>query len=187
MKKIFHLSIDKMPYWLGLVSTLLFAYFISVVLPSQSALAIENGLLESVDTSWFYNGTHLYAIAESYGESGRSFYILQRWTFDLIWPIVYFAFIFSLSALLYTSIGLSKMNRWILSFSWISIGFDYLENSMVSIVMARYPSPTWIIADLAGTATSLKWVFLSLSFLVLFLLIVLKSVQWILWSLRKSK
>lgn len=186
MKKLFHTSIDKMPYWVGLVSTGLFTFFILVVLPEQSALALENGLTQSVDTSFFYNARQLYEIAESFGEAGRRFYILQRWTFDVIWPVVYFSFIFSLSSLLYTSIGLSHMNRWLLSFIWLAIGFDFLENTMVSIVMARFPSPTWIIADLAGTATSFKWIALSLSFIVLFFLIFLKIAQLIVWKCRKT-
>ena len=185
MKKLFHFSIDKMPYWLGLVSTLLFAFFIAVVLPDQSAQAIANGLSDSIDTSWFYNAASLYRIAESYGESGRAFYIQQRWTFDLVWPVVYFLFIFSLSSLFYKSIGLSKMNRWILSFSWFAIFFDYIENTLVTIVMLNYPNPTPLIADFAGTFTSLKWIFLGISFIVLFLLIILKIVQFILWN-RKT-
>ncbi len=185
MKKLFHFSIDKMPYWLGLGSTLLFAFFIAVILPDQSAQAIANGLSESIDTSWFYNAASLYRIAESYGESGRAFYIQQRWTFDLVWPVVYFLFIFSLSSLFYKSIGLSKMNRWILSFSWFAIFFDYIENIFVSLVMLNYPNPTPLIADFAGTFTSLKWIFLGMSFIVLFLLIILKIVQFILWN-RKT-
>lgn len=185
MKKLFHFCIDKMPYWLGLCSTLLFAFFIAVILPDQSAQAIANGLSESIDTSWFYNAASLYRIAESYGESGRAFYIQQRWTFDLVWPVVYFLFIFSLSSLFYKSIGLSKMNRWILSFSWFAIFFDYIENTLVTIVMLNYPNPTPLIADFAGTFTSLKWIFLGMSFIVLFLLIILKIVQFILWN-RKT-
>lgn len=185
MKKWFHLSIEHMPYWLGLASTLVFALFIAVILPQQSELATIYGLRESIDTSWFYNASSLYRIAESYGALGREFYIVQRWTFDLIWPLVYFSFIFSLSSLLFQSIGLSKMNRWILSFVWFSLAFDYLENIMVSVVMFRYPSPTWVIADLAGTVTSLKWVFLVLSFLVLFLLIIVKIIQLSLRFKRK--
>lgn len=185
MKKWFHLSIDLIPNWFGLVSTLVFAFFIVIVLPQQSNLALTFGLKESVDTSWFYNAKELYRIAESYGTIGRQFYIYQRWTFDLIWPLVYFSFIFSSSALLYKSIGLSKINRWILSFIWIGIVFDFLENTMVTLVMYRYPSLTWIIADFAGTATSLKWIFIGLSFLVLILLIVLKVIQIGLLYIRK--
>jgi hypothetical protein len=186
MKKWFHLSIEHMPYWLGLASTLIFAFFIAVILPQQSELAIVYGLSESVDTSFFYNASELYRIAESYGALGREFYIVQRWTFDLVWPLVYFSFIFSLSALLFQSIGLSKMNRWILSFVWFSVAFDYLENIMVSLVMFRYPSQTWVIADLAGTVTSLKWIFLVLAFFILFFLIIIKVIQLILRSRRKA-
>jgi len=185
MRKWFHLSIDKIPNWFGLLSTIVFVLFIIIVLPQQSNLASSYGLIESVDTSWFYNAKDLYQIAESYGSSGRQFYIYQRWTFDLVWPFVYFSFIFSLSALLYKSIGLSKINRWILSFVWLGIGFDFLENIMVSLVMFRYPALTFIIADFAGTATSLKWIFIGLGFLVLILLAILKIIQIVLKIIRK--
>ena len=177
MKKLFHLSIDRIPLWFGIATTLLFIFFIVSILPSQSNLAESFGLTESIDTSWFYNSSELYRIAESYGTIGRQFYIQQRWTFDLIWPLVYFSFIFSTSALLYKSIGLSHLNRWILSFTWFAILFDYLENIMVSVVMFRYPSQTIIIADFAGTATSLKWIFLGLGFFILALLIIVKLLQ----------
>lgn len=185
MKKLFHLSIDRIPLWFGLGSTLLFVFFIIRVLPSQSNLALSYGLQESIDTSWFYNSSELYRIAENYGTIGRQFYIQQRWTFDLIWPLVYFSFVFSISALLYKSIGLSHQNRWILSFIWLAILFDYLENSMVTLVMFRYPSLTWIIADFAGTATSLKWIFLGIGFFVLTFLLVIKLIQIGLRIIRK--
>lgn len=187
MKRLFQISIERMPYWFGLISTGVFLYFTIIVLPHQSALAVENGLLYSIDTTFFTNARRLYEIAEAYGASGRSFYIYQRWTFDLVWPMVYTAFIFSLSSLLYKSIGLSSFNYWILSFSWIAMALDYLENTMVTIVMVRFPQPTWVIADLAGTVTSLKWIAIGISFVILFLLVVLKITQIVLWQLRRHK
>ena len=48
---------------------------------------------------------------------------------------------------------------------------------MVSVVMFRYPSQTIIIADFAGTATSLKWIFLGLGFFILALLVIVKLLQ----------
>lgn len=185
IKKLFHISIDRIPLWFGVFSTLLFVFFIVKILPEQSNLSQVYGLKESIDTSWFYNGSELYRTVESYGSVGRTFYIQQRWTFDLIWPIVYFSFLFSLSALLYQSIGLSYHNRWILSFSYFAILFDYLENIMVTIVMARFPSTTFLIADFAGTMTSLKWIFLGLSFFVLAFLTIIKLIQIGLRYIRK--
>ena len=176
-KKLFHISIDRIPLWFGVISTIIFAFFIVRILPEQSNLSQVYGLKESIDTSLFYNGSELYRTVESYGSEGRAFYIQQRWTFDLIWPIVYFSFIFSVSALLYQSIGLSYHNRWILSFSYFAILFDYLENIMVTIVMARFPSPTFLIVDFAGTMTSLKWIFLVISFFVLACLTIIKLIQ----------
>lgn len=174
MKKWFNLSIDYMPYWFGFLSTAVFIGFIITVLPQQSALAEANGLVESIDTSWFYRSEDLYRIADIYGPLGRQFYIYQRWTFDVVWPLVYFSFIFSLSALLFRTIGLAKNKRWLLSFIWLGTLFDFIENSMVSLVMFRYPATTFIIADLAGTATSLKWMSIGLSFIVLTFLLLIK-------------
>ena len=185
IKKLFHISIDRIPLWFGVISTIIFAFFIVRILPEQSNLSQVYGLKESIDTSLFYNGSELYRTVESYGSVGRTFYIQQRWTFDLIWPIVYFSFLFSLSALLYQSIGLSYHNRWILSFSYFAILFDYLENIMVTIVMARFPSTTFLIADFAGTMTSLKWIFLGLSFFVLAFLTIIKLIQIGLRYIRK--
>ncbi len=45
------------------------------------------------DLSFMYSVNDLYEMAESYGEQGRSDYVRARFTFDLVWPIVYTFFL----------------------------------------------------------------------------------------------
>jgi hypothetical protein len=187
MKKWFHLSIERMPVWFSFISTVVFIGFIITVLPQQSALAEANGLVESIDTSWFYSSVDLYRIADIYGLSGRQFYIYQRWTFDVIWPLVYFGFIYSVSVVLYRSLHSPKLPVWILSFIWLGTLFDFIENTLVSIVMARYPSTTFILADLAGPATGLKWIFIGLSFILLTVLLFIKLIEIIKTKFNTNK
>ncbi len=75
------------------VVTLLFFVFI-LLLPKISEYTTEKtGISEAPDISFFYTSDDLYDLAARYGENGRQTYIVMRWTFDLVWPIVYTAFL----------------------------------------------------------------------------------------------
>ena len=154
-----------------IISLLIFMSFILFVLPQESAKSEAFGLKESIDTSFYYTSQDLYRTAESYGEDGRAFYIRQRFTFDLIWPIAYTQFILIASAYFYKKTKLLKASN-VLYVSLIAAGFDYLENIMTSTVLYRFPSTTPIIAEMAGIMTLLKWSTLSLSFLILIFLMI---------------
>ena len=68
--------------------------FTIIVLPRQAQSALENtGREVSPDTSLFYTPTELYQMAEAYEAEGRQAYIHARWTFDLVFPLVYVAFL----------------------------------------------------------------------------------------------
>ena len=41
------------------------------------------------DLSLYYSPNELYRMADAYGVSGRAEYIRVRFTFDLIWPLIY--------------------------------------------------------------------------------------------------
>ncbi|HEY0601500.1 MAG TPA: hypothetical protein VGD58_01255, partial [Herpetosiphonaceae bacterium] len=79
--------------WVVLAATALFVLFLGLVLPSQAARARQNtGVDESPDSSFVYSSDDLYRVAELYGPEGRAAYIRARFTFDVIWPLVYTAF-----------------------------------------------------------------------------------------------
>jgi len=161
------LKISK-PWWV-LTSLVVFLFLIIVILPQQSAEAeVYSADVGSPDTSFYYSSQRLYDMADGYGLEGRQAYINARFTFDLIWPIVYALFL-SLS-IGWTVKGLQlKADRWqrLNIVPILGLVFDYLENIFASIVMARYPAKTIVISSLSGLFTSLKWIFIGASFVIL--------------------
>ncbi|PKN81685.1 MAG: hypothetical protein CVU46_18615 [Chloroflexi bacterium HGW-Chloroflexi-8] len=158
--------------WLVLVSLFIFLYFIISILPAQSAKASSNtGSVSSPDTSFFYSTRDLYQMADSYGVDGRAAYIRARFSFDLIWPLVYTLFLLT---------GISWLTQRVLSpaspfqiinlFPFLAIIFDLFENLSTSFVMARYPTLSPLIGFLSPLFSGLKWIFVSTNFLLLLIL-----------------
>lgn len=150
---------------LGLI---VFIVFTATVLPTQSEKAREESGESSPDMSFFFTAEELYQIAESYGVDGREAYVRARFTFDLVWPIVYTLF-------------LSTSTSWLISRSFdsdsviqqanmvpvIGMTLDYLENISASIIMLRYPARTPIIDSATVLFTPMKWIFVGGSFVIL--------------------
>jgi hypothetical protein len=118
--------------------------------------------------SFYYGADDLYRMAEAYGEQGRAEYIRARFTFDLIWPIVYTSFLTTAISWLYSR-GFPPQSPWryanLVPVSGILL--DYLENFSTSLVMYRYPQPLDLVALIAPVFTSLKWIAVGGSFLLL--------------------
>jgi hypothetical protein len=150
--------------WVTLVALLVFLLFTALVLPGQAA-ASPAGADWTPDLSFFYTADELYRLAEAYGEQGRAAYIEQRFTFDLVWPVVYTAF-------LVTAIGWLFRRAFAPGSPWqfanlapvLGMIFDYLENISASLVMARYPAETPLVDGLAPIFTAVKWLLLGGSF-----------------------
>ena len=166
--------------WVALAALLIFLLFSALVLPQQATKAEqETGSSDSPDMSFFYSPGDLYQIAESYGEQGRQAYVRARFTFDLVWPLVYTLF-------LATAIGWVFGKAFALDSRWqranlvplLGALFDYLENLSTSLVMLRYPDQTPVVDALAPVFTVLKWSFLGASFLLLFGGIMVAAWRW---------
>ena len=151
---------------IGLVINLIFAGF---VLPAQAAQAevVSQGA-GTPDLSFYYSVDDLYEMAETYGEEGRQAYIRARFTFDLLWPIVYTLFLATSLSWLFRC-GFSPGSGWRMANLVPILGmiFDYLENSSTSLVMLRYPARTPLVDFLAPLFTAIKWVFVGGSFVLL--------------------
>jgi hypothetical protein len=153
-----------------IASTFVFFLIIFFVLPWQgSRLGEDTGGNPTPDLSFFYSVNDLYSWAESYGEDGRASYIRTRFTFDIVWPLIYTVFLFSsIGGMLYRS-GLKDtfVNKLLL----VPLGsmiFDYLENVSSSIVMWRYSLRTPIVDYAVTVFTPIKWIILGLSFVAYF-------------------
>jgi len=184
-----HTMINNLSTWLNKISKLwvmlltlaVMIFFMIIVLPGQAASAEQNaGDSISPDTSFFYAPGDLLQAAEEYGEKGRQAYIQARWTFDLIYPLVYISFLVT---------GISWFFRNLVhSAEWIGFSnllpvaaglFDYLENIGASLVMALYPTQLSAIALLTSIFSALKWLLIGASFLAYFALAGAALFQWI--------
>jgi len=151
------------PWMMFGIATLVFVFFILGVLPAEAVrLASVTNVSGSPDTSFIYGPSEFYAWASGYGEAGRDYYIRSRFGFDLIWPLAYGAFLF-------TGIRTSGLkNRFVLAYvPIVSVLFDYTENVLASFLMGLYPTQINALVYVTSSATFVKWVTLSVSFVVL--------------------
>ncbi len=151
-----------------ILSALIFILFMVLVLPGMAGqLEDITGVSVSPDTSFYYSAEDLFQMAEAYGEDGRAYYIYSRFTFDIVWPAVYLAFLVTSLTFVFRYLPPANPFRQVNLLPILGAFFDLLENSAVSLVMYRYPLSTPLIASLAPLFTALKWIFIFLSFLAL--------------------
>jgi hypothetical protein len=155
--------------WVTLSALIVFVLFTTLVLPGQAKQAApEAADVGSPDLSLWYSTAELYRMAEAYGEAGRMAYVQARFTFDLVWPLVYGAFLITAIGWLYARIS-SAGSRWRLAnlAPLFGIALDYMENLSASMVMLRYPARTPVVDVLAPVTTLVKWVLVGGSFALL--------------------
>ena len=155
--------------WVTVAALIAFLLFSALVLPRQAAQAEgESADAGSPDLALWYSTGELYAMAEAYGEQGRKAYVRARFTFDLVWPLVYGAFLTSAISWLYArSFSPGSWQRLANLVPPLSVAFDYLENLSTSVVMLRYPGRTPVIDALAPLFTLVKWALVGGSFVLL--------------------
>jgi hypothetical protein len=155
--------------WVTLAALVFFLLFTALVLPNQAAQAdAETGGAGSPDTSLVYTPAELYRLAEAYGPEGRRAYIRARFTFDVIWPLVYTVFLGTAISWLYSrAFPAGSLWQRLNLAPVLGALLDYLENVATSLVMARYPLRTPVIDALAPVFTLVKWVFVGGSFALL--------------------
>lgn len=163
------------------LSVIIFALFLIFILPEVSDRSYEvTQTSDSPDGSFFYTPKKLYSVAEQYGESGRSYYIKERFSFDVIWPLVYWFFLTASLTVLYQSITSAKWQLLNL-LPFFGVLFDYLENLSTSAVMFFYPNKVPVISWTAPFFTSIKWVCIYASFV----LIIIGVIWQIILTFRK--
>lgn len=155
--------------WWALVGLALFLVFTATVLPEQAAVsAAYTDRAGAPDSSFWYSAADLYTAAEAWGEAGRSAYVRARVTFDVIWPLVYGFFLTTSLAWLFRQ-GTQPGSRWrrLVLLPALVVLLDYAENTCTATVVARFPSHTPVLAQLAPFCTASKWVLLGSSFALL--------------------
>ena len=157
--------------WLVIATLLVMAVFMAFVLPAQSKAADRiSGDAGSPDLAFSYQPEEIYRMAEAYRPQGRQAYIQARWTFDVIFPAVYVAFL--AAGISWSSQQLPNWPEFWKRGNLVPVLggiFDLLENTGASVAMALYPArhPFWPL--LASMATPIKWILVSASFGILFI------------------
>ncbi len=167
--------------WMTLGAVVIFILFAVLVLPGQSARGqSQGGDTGSPDLSIYFSAEKLYEMAEAYGEQGRADYIRERFTFDLIWPLVYTFFLVTTISWVFKR-SFTSQNSWqrVNLLPLLGMTCDYLENISTSLVIYRYPAQTLIIDWLAGIFTTMKWLLIGGSFVVLVIGIIIAIRRWI--------
>jgi len=115
----------------------------------------------SPDTSFFYSVNDFYSSLNQVGQSGRQFYIIIRWTFDLFYPIVYGIF---LSQIL---LKLKIENTLYLILPLLMVIFDYIENSLATILVSLHRHTYNFFVYVLQIFSMLKWLTLVLIILLI--------------------
>jgi hypothetical protein len=167
--------------WVAFSATVIFLLFTALVLPGQSLKAeSETQASGSPDLSFFYSVDDLYRMADAYGETGRDSYIRARFSFDLIWPLVYMLFLCTGISWVYGK-AFSPDSLWqrMNLVPVLAALFDYLENIATSLVMQKYPAQFPIMAGLAPIFTLGKWMLVGGSFVLLIVGVVVGGWRWL--------
>jgi hypothetical protein len=155
--------------WVALSTLIIFLLFTAFVLPGQSSrAAVNTGSAKTPDLSLYYTADELYQMAEAYGGEGRVAYVRARFTFDLVWPLVYMIFLSTEISWVYGK-AFAMGSPWRLTNLTPIFGavFDYLENIFTSLVMIVFPKQVPVVGMLAGLCTVAKWMLLGTSFILL--------------------
>ena len=165
--------------WIAIAATVAFLLFVALVLPAQPQIeAVDGAEVSSPDLSLWYTADQLYETAEAYGAEGRDAYVRARITFDVLWPLVYVAFLAATLSWVYRARRRASRFWQRANLLPVAAGLlDYAENVCTATVMARYPAKTLLLDSLAAVFTVSKWSVLMASFGVL--LAGVASVIWL--------
>ena len=134
--------------WVALSGVIIFFLFTILVLPGQAANS-EYADVRTPDLSFYYSPAELVEIAGQLGAQGRADYIRARFTFDVIWPLVYAFFLITSLSWLFAPLPESSRFRFVNLIPFWGMVFDFLENLATSWVMFRYPAQAGLAAALA--------------------------------------
>jgi hypothetical protein len=161
-----------------ILSWLLFFLFIVLVLPAVSEQARNQGLSASIDTNFSFNPSEIARIISDYGIDGRRYYLWQRWTFDLIWPLVYGFPLYLTLKTLSATLHQSKFT-WLAVVPMVATGLDYLENIIFTLVILNYPAPMFLWITIGVFVSGLKWLALISAYMLLIIFMILILLRFI--------
>lgn len=157
-----------------------FAVFVAFMLVGFPVWQAINAMPEDVtvmDLRLSYTPDQLYAALSALGEAGRAAYVRNILILDVLWPLVYGAFLTLLPLYAFADLP-ARRRRLLASLAVVGVVLDYGENMSVLTLVLRFPDRIDTLARVASGFTTAKWVFVSAAMLV--------AVVAVAWLIRRS-
>jgi len=150
------------------VLTLFSALFPAVLFPAHGI-----GNIKPLDLYFSYSPDQVYQHLAALGTKGRSTSVSMALTTDMVFPVVYsMALSVVLVLVLRKLLPPERRLRYLCLFPFLIILADWCENVSLSMVMRTYPGRTDTIVIFASTFTSLKWMLIILTLLMLLVAVI---------------
>jgi len=162
-----------------IVSTAAYVFAFMVILPQMSFIVEQASQLTiTPDSDLFYNFDRLMYIRRLYNKAGIEAYVMTRFTYDLLWPIIYTFFTVSTLGYFGQYMERTKVLSLVYALPIGAVVFDVFENSFCSIFFMEM-GPHFL-GYLAVLFSGLKW-------LMVFGMMVAQCVLLILYVIKKIK
>jgi hypothetical protein len=160
---------------------ILFTILSMIVFPAVSARLGElSGGTRMIDMETSYTPNQVFKMVASYGDPGRSLYILTTCTADLLFPFNYsLLFALLIIATYRRAFPRGRMVRSMYLAPFITAFFDLLENAGLVTLLASYPQQWVLVAQMASLFTTLKWAFMVITFVLVLIGFVGLIASWL--------
>ncbi len=144
----------------------LFLVLFLVVFPAViSRLDTLAGKIGMIDTQFSYTPAQVFEMVAAYGPEGRALYVLSTLTADLLFPFNYSLLLALLMILTYRqAFANPTWVRRLIFIPFLTAGMDLLENAGIVALLLSFPQQWVWLAQAAGLFTTLKWIFMGVSY-----------------------
>lgn len=141
------------------VICLLYAYFLSTIMPAETAKMAEYTSEWGIpDGQFFYTSDIFYREISQWPEAGIEGYIHFRLTLDIVWALVYTSFLItSISLCLAATTHSTDWQRSLNVFPLIPMCCDLSENFLAAWLVSSYPATFDSLVMLCAGLTGFKW------------------------------
>lgn len=114
----------------------------------------------ALDIKLYYSNAEAYEILDEFGQEGRNQYRLGLLTIDFIYPVLYSFLLSSILFKIYRRVNIATIPFGIMA-------MDYFENTGILLLLYYYPEKMILTANITGTFTSFKWLFLGICLIII--------------------
>lgn len=127
-----------------------------------------------IDVRYSYSTNDVISLFNKLGENGRGSYKLF-YLFDYIFGLVYFLlFVLIILNNYYKKLKMVKLTKVFLIIALFAVLFDYIENTLVLIMLSKYPANISSLVSIAKPVTLLKFLFNYSSLLIIIAGVILR-------------